>query len=169
MCGKVSLNVLGVADVPSLSAPAEANSGRRLAREGVHAAVTIVLGRARDGSVECRDGRRRTVHDRGARVNDGLETSRRSARANDGASTGQLPKARGSLNGMILNSTGVQGSIGTTEVQLRVRLGQLESEHVLRNCPLLEGGVEPRALPQVGKGRVGQTKNPVDGIIGEAT
>lgn len=113
---KTKDGLLGRADGPCLATPAEADSWERAAGVRVVAIRRVVDLRAGDGGVEGLDGGGGTVHDGGARVNDGLDAGVGRRRADDGVATGRLPEAAAG-DGVVLNRAGVERSVGTTEEQ----------------------------------------------------
>lgn len=139
-------NALFLRDGKGLAAPFESNGGERLARVRVEALGRVVHLRSGDSGVELLHGRRRAVHDRGARVDDRFETAGCGLGPDDGVGASGLPEAGRFVDLVVLDRAGVVLGVGAAEEQLGASGGELEAEHACGDDSLGDRGVEPWGL-----------------------
>ncbi len=144
---------LGGGDLPVLAAPGERDGGGLLAGEVVEALVGVVHARAGDSGVELLDRRGRAVHDRGARVDDGLELADDGLAVHVRLRAGDLPEAGRGVDLVVLNRARVELVVRAAEVELGALGGELEGEFARFNAALVDGRLEEGVLLEWVSGR----------------
>ena len=138
-------NSLRFADGPRLAAPIERHLWGGPARKRIEPICLVEQLGVGNGFVERLNCRWRAVHDRGARVDDGLEVGKDGGATDDSLGTGSLPETAAG-DAVVLNRATVEVGVGSTEVELGAGGGELETEDVGRNGALSEGVLEEGGL-----------------------
>ncbi|KAI3622157.1 aspartic protease [Moniliophthora roreri] len=127
---------------PCLTTPAKCYARNVVTRESIKTIDLVNEPRTLNLGVQFLYIRRRTVHNRGTRINNGGEVRDNFCRTNKSRCTGNLPESSTCVYLVF--------GIGATEEELRIICGQIEPKRFVWHRSLLDGCVEEGTYPSMG-------------------